>query len=77
MADRLLELVGDDLLQLVHPIGCDLPEPIDESLVQVRTQLLRHRLLDSVSNKDVREPIAVVVRNLRTIGSHELLTLER
>src|ERR1700724_4178338 len=46
---RALEVVGEDLLQLATLFGRYAPKPVEEPLVEVRPQLLRHRLIGSIT----------------------------
>jgi len=70
---RALEVVGQDLFHLPSPFRRDAPEPVEEPLVQVRPQLLRHRRIGSVTKEDMCESISVVARKLSAIGTDELL----
>src|ERR1700686_5779303 len=67
-----LEVVGQDLFHLASPFRRDTPEPVEEPLVQVRPQLLRHRRIGSVTKEDMCESISVVARKLSAIGTDEL-----
>ena len=73
----LLEVVAEDFLQLAQPVGGDALEPGGESLVELGTQFLRHRLVRRVADEDVREAVAVVAGKLRAVGPHEFLPHER
>ena len=46
-------MIAADLLELAQPIGHDLLEPVDQSLVQLGTRPLEHPLVRDVANEDV------------------------
>ena len=52
-------------------------EPVGEARMQARAQLLRHRRVGDVADQHVVEAEAVVAREERAVGAHELLAPER
>ena len=73
---RLLEVVADDLL-VAREVAVAGLEPVGEARVQARAQLLRHRRVGDVADEHVVEAEAVVAREERAVGAHELLAPER
>ena len=71
----LLEVVAEDLLELLADALA--VEPVGETLVQLGSQPLRHRLVRRVADEDVTEAEAVVAGETRAVGADELLAHER
>jgi len=70
-------VVTEDLVVFTHAF-CDARlEPPNKALVEVRAQLLRHRLVRGIANQDVSEPEAVVAREQGAVRANEFLADER
>ncbi|HJP72574.1 MAG TPA: hypothetical protein VJ975_12730, partial [Candidatus Limnocylindria bacterium] len=75
VASRLLVVIADDLVLLEQfPV---LIQPLREALMQLCAHRLGQRLVRRVANQEVPEAEGVVPRNLRTVGTHQLLAHER
>ena len=75
VADGLLEVVADDLVQLNELlVGV---EPLREALVELSPNALWERVVSRVADQEVAEAKAVVARQLRAVGSDELPPHER
>ena len=72
----LLEVVPDDLVQF-DEVGTVLVEPVREALVQVGSFGLRQRLVGGVADQEMPEAEAVLARELRTVGAHQLAADQR
>ena len=72
----LLEVVSEDLLVLVHPLTRGALEPLCVPLVKVGSLFLRHRLVCRVADQQVPEPECVLTRELRPVGTDQLLPRE-
>ena len=77
IAEGLLEVVADHLLELPRPrAGCPL-QPLGEALVQLAARLLRHRVVCSLAEQDVAEAERLVAREERSMRPDQLPADER
>ena len=67
-AVRLLEVVAEDLLELVHALAGRSLEPVREALVELGARLLRQRAVGGVPEQDVAELEGLVVGEARPVG---------
>ena len=72
---RPLEVVPHELVQLATR-ACLSLELIREPGVQVCAKLLRHRLVDGVSDQQMPEPIGVFLAQIATIRADQILADE-
>ena len=76
VAVGLLEVVADDLVAFDER-RAGLVEPAREALVQLGARCLRQRVVGRVSDQQVAEAIGIGTRELRPVGTDELLADER
>src|SRR4051794_27750518 len=78
IAIRLLEVVGEDLLELDASVdlGVDLVRPGDEGLVEGGPRPLEHPVVGSITDQKVLEPVAMLAGRRRRFGAHEASPLE-
>src|SRR5205085_4821187 len=60
VAERLLVVIADDLVEVPEAAGGCAGGPIGKPLVQLRAPLLRHSCVSRVANEDVSEAIRVL-----------------
>jgi hypothetical protein len=65
VAIRLLEVVREDLLELVHPLTCGSLQPVGHLFVQHGPTLLRYPLVCRVSNQRVHEAERLLTGDVR------------
>ena len=73
---RLLEVVGDDLLELGGALAEVLRDPVRKPLVQLSPKLLRHGLVGDVADQHVPEAEAVLALGRCQIGADQALADE-
>ena len=73
VAHGLLEVVTEDLLVLPDLLADRALEPAGETLVQLRSRPLRHRLVDGVADEAAVEAERISARDARAAGLDELL----
>ena len=73
VAVALLEVVPEDLLVLDDPRGDQALQPVGELPVEVRTELLRGRVVGGVPDEDVLEAEGRLAREARLGGADEVL----
>ena len=69
VAERLLEVVADDLLVPGRPVARLVLEPAGERLVQLRPRRLRDRVVGRVADHQVAEPKGVLGGEIRSVGA--------
>lgn len=69
---RLLEVVAELLLDLRASCADRLFEPGAVAFVELSAELFRHRLVDGVVDKDVRESVAVVSGIVGVVGANQI-----
>ena len=74
---RLLEVVAEDLVELEGRPGSRVLEPLREALVELRAQLLRHRHVGRVPDKEMAETKRLLAREERPLGANQFLADER
>ncbi len=71
VAGRLLEVVGDDLVPLDERLPV-LVEPVRETRVEIGTHRLWQGVVRSVADEQMPEAVAVLARELSTVGPDQL-----
>ena len=75
--ERLLEVVADELVELERRFVRRALEPLRVALVELGSQLLRHRRVRSLADEEVTEPIGVLPGDERVLWAHQVLADER
>ena len=60
IAERLLVVIADDLVELSRAAGRRADRPVREAFVQLGPQLLRDACIRSIPNQRVAEPVPVL-----------------
>ena len=77
VAERLLEVVAEDLLDLDDPLAGPLLDPDDEALVQVGPHLLGDPGVRGIADQLVTEAVPLLAGHDRTVRADQLLADER
>src|SRR5439155_27315755 len=77
VAKGLLEVVAEDLVELARPLARGALQPAGIALVQLRASLFWDAEVCGVTDENVPEPKAVLLREDRAAGLDELLSRQR